>query len=367
MRKGKIYEQISSHLKDAITSGELKIGEAIYSEPELCKKFNVSRTSVRKAIRELVEENLLVSKQGLGTFVKGNGHGIIYNCICLVNHHTRKLQYDIADTYYMDGIFGVESEVTERKMDFQVFSGVLKSAEELVALKQHKVDGLVIDGLFLSYNRFSIEKFTQITPHILVLNGNPDETNLPCVVPDCEDGFRQIIELLGKERIANSVFLHESVSSTGRFLLAEFKRALKSNRCPKPGFVDYSENLTFDNFSDVDHYTLIFQALEKHLVSPPSCIIASHDHAAAKALKVLRQHNLQVPQDVEIIGFNNMNVSTMVSPRITTVDVNMRNGGRMAVKFLMELIHGETGDSIRKLPVKLLKRESHKLTGKEGE
>jgi DNA-binding LacI/PurR family transcriptional regulator len=360
VRKSKIYEQISSYLKDAITGGKLKIGEAIYSEPELCKKFNVSRTSVRKAIRELVEENLLVSKQGLGTFVKGNGHGIIYNCICLVNHHTRKLQYDIADTFYMDGIFGVESEVTERKMDFQVFSGVLKSAEELVALKQHKVDGLVIDGLFLSYNKLSIDKFTQITPHIVVLNGNPDETSLPCIVPDFEDGFKQVLELLGKERVAKSLFLHENVSSVGRFLLAEFKRALKSCRCPKPTFVDYSENLSFDNFSDVDHYTLIFQALEKHLVSPPSCIIASHDHGAAKALRVLRQHNLSVPQDVEVIGFNNMKVSTMVTPQLSTVDINMRNGGRMAVKFLLELINGETNDRVRKLPVKLLKRESHK-------
>jgi GntR family transcriptional regulator, arabinose operon transcriptional repressor len=361
MKKAKIYEQIFTYLKNAIKIGELKIGEAIYSEPELCKKFNVSRTSVRKAIRKLVAENLLVSKQGIGTFVKGTGSGLIYNSICLINHHTRILCYDIADTHYMDGIFGVEAEVTNQKMDFQVFSGVLKSPEELVSLKQHKVDGLIVDEAFLNYG-FDLEIFNQITPHIVILKGNPKVTKLPCIVPDYEDGFKQIIDLLGKKQLSNSLYLHESVSSDGQYKLAEFKRTLKVKHCPSPEFVDYSENMSLDNFGNIDHYTLIFKALEKYLGSPsfPSCIIAAHDHAAVKAMNVVKQHHMQVPGDIGIVGFNNMNIATMVVPAITSVNVNMRQMGGMAVKFLLDLIHGKTDDVVRQIPVQLLERKSHK-------
>ena len=51
MSADKIYQQVAAYLKQSIASGELKIGDAIYSENLLCEKLGVSRTSVRKAIR----------------------------------------------------------------------------------------------------------------------------------------------------------------------------------------------------------------------------------------------------------------------------------------------------------------------------
>jgi len=64
-----LYLQLKSILKNEITSGVYKSGERIPTEAELCKKYNVSRNTVRNAINELVKENLLVRKQGKGTFV----------------------------------------------------------------------------------------------------------------------------------------------------------------------------------------------------------------------------------------------------------------------------------------------------------
>lgn len=64
-----LYQQIKSLLLNSLRAGEWKPGEAIPSEMELAARFRVSQGTVRKAIDELAADNLLVRRQGKGTFV----------------------------------------------------------------------------------------------------------------------------------------------------------------------------------------------------------------------------------------------------------------------------------------------------------
>ena len=64
-----LYQQIKALVMSALQSGEWGPGEAIPSEIELAARFKVSQGTVRKAIDELAAENLLVRRQGKGTFV----------------------------------------------------------------------------------------------------------------------------------------------------------------------------------------------------------------------------------------------------------------------------------------------------------
>jgi GntR family transcriptional regulator len=64
-----LYEQIKILLTQSLVAGEWKPGEAIPSEIELAARFRVSQGTVRKAIDELASENILVRRQGKGTFV----------------------------------------------------------------------------------------------------------------------------------------------------------------------------------------------------------------------------------------------------------------------------------------------------------
>src|SRR4051812_15902200 len=64
-----LYQQIKALLVRSLEAGEWKPGEAIPSEVELAGRFKVSQGTVRKAIDELATENLLVRRQGKGTFV----------------------------------------------------------------------------------------------------------------------------------------------------------------------------------------------------------------------------------------------------------------------------------------------------------
>ena len=64
-----LYRQIKNLILQALETGEWRPGQSIPSEQELASRFNVSQGTVRKAIDEMAAENLLVRKQGKGTFV----------------------------------------------------------------------------------------------------------------------------------------------------------------------------------------------------------------------------------------------------------------------------------------------------------
>ena len=64
-----LYRQIKALIIQALQSGEWRPGQAIPSEQELAVRFSVSQGTVRKAVDEMAAENILIRKQGKGTFV----------------------------------------------------------------------------------------------------------------------------------------------------------------------------------------------------------------------------------------------------------------------------------------------------------
>jgi GntR family transcriptional regulator len=68
-----LYRQIKDLLLDSLHRGEWRPGEAIPSEIELAARFRVSQGTVRKAVDDLAADNLLVRRQGKGTFVATHG------------------------------------------------------------------------------------------------------------------------------------------------------------------------------------------------------------------------------------------------------------------------------------------------------
>ncbi|XVQ83178.1 GntR family transcriptional regulator [Microbispora siamensis] len=68
-----IYRQIAAVIAQRIEDGTYVPRRAIPSEAALCDEFDVSRNTVRAALRVLAEQGLIVSVMGRGTFVKGDG------------------------------------------------------------------------------------------------------------------------------------------------------------------------------------------------------------------------------------------------------------------------------------------------------
>jgi GntR family transcriptional regulator len=80
-----LYQQIKVLILQSLQDGEWKPGEAIPSEMDLAARFRVSQGTVRKAIDELAAENLVVRRQGKGTFVATHAeHQVQYRFLRLL-------------------------------------------------------------------------------------------------------------------------------------------------------------------------------------------------------------------------------------------------------------------------------------------
>jgi GntR family transcriptional regulator len=64
-----LYAQLATQIENLIQTGGLKAGELLPSEPELCEKLGISRSTVRLALAHLEEEGFVVRRRGKGTYV----------------------------------------------------------------------------------------------------------------------------------------------------------------------------------------------------------------------------------------------------------------------------------------------------------
>lgn len=76
VKRTSISEQISGQLKEKLIAGELKPGDKLPSEHELCEMYQVSRTTVRQALANLVSLDLIETRFGEGSFVREVTNGL---------------------------------------------------------------------------------------------------------------------------------------------------------------------------------------------------------------------------------------------------------------------------------------------------
>lgn len=78
-RSQPLYKEVKQHITESLRDGKWRHGQAIPSEPLLAKRFNASVGTVRRAVDELVAENILVRQQGRGTFVTSHTRDYMLN------------------------------------------------------------------------------------------------------------------------------------------------------------------------------------------------------------------------------------------------------------------------------------------------
>tara|TARA_R110001599_G_scaffold64023_3_gene178463 strand:- start:32620 stop:33408 length:789 start_codon:yes stop_codon:yes gene_type:complete len=122
-----LYQQIKKLIVQSLQAGEWRSGESIPSEIELANRFKVSQGTVRKAIDELAAENLLIRKQGKGTFV--------------ATHHEARAQFrflrlkpDVGDARYPDNSI-IEARRSRAPADIAKQLD-LKSGESVIFIKR---------------------------------------------------------------------------------------------------------------------------------------------------------------------------------------------------------------------------------------
>ena len=71
----------------------------------------------------------------------------------------------------------------------------------------------------------------------------------------------------------------------------------------------------------------------------PECFFCTNDIITYGCIKALREFNVRIPQDISVIGFDNLPMSATMEPPLTTIDVSKTKIGYLAIRLLDELIH----------------------------
>lgn len=148
------YIQIVGSIRYDIDAGNLRVGDRIPSEAELCEQFNVSRVTVRRALDELKRAGYLESRQGKGTFVKSTRD------LLLVQTRAEMQVQSYSDACHAAGLEPGSVELETVRLDptreeaefFQLSEG-----EQLISHRRIRT----ADGLCIMYedNRFALKGF----------------------------------------------------------------------------------------------------------------------------------------------------------------------------------------------------------------
>jgi DNA-binding LacI/PurR family transcriptional regulator len=94
------------------------------------------------------------------------------------------------------------------------------------------------------------------------------------------------------------------------------------------------------------------------LNNPPEVIFAGSDTLASVILNAVQNTGLKCPQDIGVIGFNNISMSSLMAPPLSTVNVPTKDIGITAVRRLMEMISGDSRIMKIMFPTQIILRES---------
>lgn len=89
-----------------------------------------------------------------------------------------------------------------------------------------------------------------------------------------------------------------------------------------------------------------------------TAIFAANDHMALGAMRALHELGRKIPQEISIVGFDDLDEASSFWPPLTTVHQSFRTVGNLSVKLLLEQITGSPGPSTRLVPTHLVVRES---------
>jgi len=217
-----------------------------------------------------------------------------------------------------------------------------------------------IDGVLIVTVDVDDENLSELTqsgiPIVTVDNGL---LNIPTIISDNFQGTRMAVEYLilkGAKRIAHIAGPLRSFAAAER--LEGYKTVLKNND------LDLNESLIVEanNYDFLSGKIALRQLLEQNK-EVPEAIYAASDDIALGAIIELRELGLRVPDDVSVIGFDNIELTRYTSPSLTTVSQQKKLIGSEAAKHLIALINKELildTSVIKRVPVELIVRESTK-------
>jgi LacI family transcriptional regulator len=300
------------------------------------------KTETRQRVKEVLDRFGFVSNRNARNLVSGRSHVV------------GMLIPDLGTGYIGEIIRGIDLALESSPYDLMLYTTHRQEVKEAGFIKSLIQGGA--DGLILVLPRNPINYLDKMReqhhPYVLVDHQGIDEKG-PAVGATNFQGALDAVNYLfalGHRRIA---FITGSMDlGCSQERLAGYRAALKQNQ------LDYRPEFVIEgDFEQVTGYNSAIQLVNR--VERPTAIFSSNDVMAFGVMDAVRDLGLKIPEDISVVGFDDISQASQTRPALTTVRQPLEQMGSLAAKMLLEML--ETNEiKVQKieLPTQLIVRDS---------
>lgn len=264
------------------------------------------------------------------------------------------LVVDLTTEYVGEIIRGIDDVLTVNQYELMLYTTHRRKRKESAYVNM-MARGLT-DGLLILLPRDPEAYLRSLRerdfPYVLIDQLGIDDSDLTVTATNLDGGYAATKHLidLGHRRIGIITGWMDMVSAQDR--LSGYKAALADHNIPLEETLVFKGDFTQLSGYDGTNYLL-------DLPEPPTAVFASSDLTAMGVMDAVRGRNLKVPTDLSVVGFDDIPMSSVLVPKLTTVRQPLMDMGQSAAQMLLNLIHKpEEQQSSIILPTTLMVRES---------
>ena len=309
------------------------------SQVDVARKARVSIMTVSRVINGRANvsrdtrERVLKAIRELSYFPNAAARALSRNRANVIEVTVPRRDYFSSSEYFSELIFSVEAVV--RQHDYNVIFNPYDPAGPVdygVLFRQRKVDGLLIVARSMSQQQVQ-SLFSEQIAFVLV-NSRRDDKGLSYVDVDNQKGAVMAVEYLwslGHTKIAAMTGGTEAINSIHR--LQGYRQALR-----RKGLPVREEWIIEGNWSEESGYEAFKKLAD--LADRPSAVFCANDLMAIGALRAAADSAVAVPQDMSIMGFDDIRLASFTNPRLTTIRQPIGQTGQAAATILLDLLSG---------------------------
>lgn len=246
---------------------------------------------------------------------------------------------DISSQFYPEIVRGAEDVANIYAYNIMLCNTDLdpdKEIEYLRVLKEKMVDGVLYMSSSLEPN--IIKLMNEIQMPTVLIETRDKEKAFPSVTIDNEkaayDGVSYLIKK-GNKKVAY-IGSHEDAVNASALRYIGYKEALKENN------IELDTNLVhFGGLKAEDGYEGIKKVLKYSKIDAVFCV---SDEIAMGAINALREENINVPEDVDVVGFDNIYSAAIFYPKLTTIAQPTYDMGSVGMRMLIKMINKQKGE-----------------------
>ena len=322
------------------------IVDKLPGERTLAKEFGFSYMTIRKAIDNLVTEGVLYKIPTRGAFVADHKTGKKKTNI-IGYFLDNNIVAGLTSPYYSLIFDALEKQATKHGYSLIYFSDFDSSSS---IKHMSRIDGVIASSFPRIEN--TIHDINKKVPVVVIDNSSSDKT-IPSIIIDNFNAVSESVNYLcklGHKRIGFMTGLEDS--DVGKDRYAGYISGLTTHGLKLNEKLVYKGNFSYESGREGADY---FLSLKK----PPTAIICANDSMAIAALGKITQEGLTVPDDISIIGFDDIAVASQIHPPLTTISAPINKIAELAVDMLISQIRSKTIENKHiALPAKLVRRNT---------